>query len=195
VKLDADLTGLVATAPVKDGGILPAGLYKATLFSVEDGANFSGEPQWVAHFGDLVSVDGARYPLDLQRLYLDMPDPRVVGRPVPRDIDEAHRKFLSAQFRRLGDLRSFFEAFGYTADSDTDEIIGESCTIEIYHYSPTQGKNIGRTFAKIGKTMPVAAFDEARGDFHPAGPAADDAFAAPAPADANAPTLTDEPPF
>ena len=65
----------------------------------------------------------------------------------------------------FGRLKQVFNAFGYTPDSDTDEMLGEWVGVYVTQEVQQQGKNAGR---KVNDIQYVFEFDPADWDFDPA---------------------------
>lgn len=61
-----------------------------------------------------------------------------------------------------GSLKSTFEAFGYSVDSDTDEMIGEWATLSVDIEMASQGKRAGQ---RVNRVRGVAEFIPSEFDF------------------------------
>lgn len=130
-------TTIQKTEPVKETGgfqLLPTGRYRARLFDVEaKTAQGSGNPYWSIQFTDIRDFEGEQYP-GRQFYTLMLPQ----GPKPPKDFKgyDGNNKPLAEQWKsvqdgRKGKLAGFFAAFGFTADSDTDEMLGEECVISV----------------------------------------------------------------
>lgn len=129
----------VEKAEAMGGGfLLEPGRYAARLRSVtvRDGEEF---PYWIWEFEAIHNEDG---------------DPKP-GR-------QWNNTSLSPKSR--GFMKATFEAFGYSADSDTDEMIGEWVVLYIDQETQTQGKNAGRQRNTVTR---LAEFDPDEWDFDP----------------------------
>lgn len=148
-KLDAKTAKEVQnTAPASAGSLLlEEGLYAVQLLKVEEmeGNEF---PYWNWEFGNIHDQEGTRRP----------------GR-------QWNNTSLSPKSRAF--LSQTFEAFGYTSDSDTDELIGEWVVISVIQAIQAKGKNAGKTRNEVNGLLP---FKPEKFDFDPEEAAA--AFAA-----------------
>lgn len=61
-------------------------------------------------------------------------------------------------------LKETFEAFGYTTDSDTDEIVGEKCKIAVVQRVIESGARKGQMGNNVEKSMPLGDDDTADAD-------------------------------
>lgn len=129
-KLDAKTAKEVQnTAPASAGSLLlEEGLYAAQLVKVEE--NEGNEyPYWTWEFGNLHDQEGTRRP----------------GR-------QWNNTSLSPKSRAF--LSQTFEAFGYTSDSDTEEMIGEWVVLSVVQEIQAKGKNAGKTRNQVNGLMP-----------------------------------------
>jgi hypothetical protein len=127
-KLSNQITETVESAEASSGfELIKPGKYAAKLSGVEARETNAGNPMWVAEFSDITAADGTTIP-GRQWYNLNLPlDPNVV----PANYPKTPEKYAQAQALSAGRLKAFFEAFGYTADSDTDEMIGETAVITV----------------------------------------------------------------
>lgn len=152
-KLDKSQAKAVESAEKMEGGsfLLEPGRYAARLRSVveEDEKHFKDRqanasetifPYWEIQFDGIHDEDGHQRP----------------GRQF---------RNMSLSPKAAGFLKGFFEAFGYTPDSDTDEMLGEWCVIYVSQEPQAQGKNAGTMRNQIDR---FAEFDPAEWDFDPA---------------------------
>ena len=146
-KLDKKTQKRVEKAePIVGGNFepLPVGKYVGTLSKVEAQATNAGGSMWVAEFTDLHSLDGTTYP-GRQWYNLNLPDYGEMPadyRP-KRGTKSPEEAWEIAQSLAEGRLKAFFEAFGYTVDSDTDEMIGERCLVHVGRRTIQQGPRKG----------------------------------------------------
>jgi hypothetical protein len=133
-----------ATAPATAGKLLlDDGLYAAQLVKVEE--NEGNEyPYWTWEFGNLHNEDGARVP----------------GRQWNNTSTSPKSKAFMSQA---------FAAFGYTADSDTDEMLGEWVVLAVIQEIQTKGKNAGNLRNQVNGLM---VFSPEKWDFDPEAAAA-----------------------
>ena len=139
-KLKSVLAKKVAKAEAASGSILlPEGRYAARLLEVVQKEGQKA-PYWQWTFGDLHDEDGNSHP----------------GR-------QWNNTSLSEN--ALGFLKASFEAFGYTEDSDTDEMIGEWVVLHLIQEPIAQGRNAGQVRNAVSHLAP---FNEEDFDFDPA---------------------------
>ncbi len=139
-KLKSQLAKKVNNAGAATGSyLLPEGRYAARLLDVEqrEGAK---APYWRWKFGDLHNTDGESQP----------------GK-------QWNNTSLSE--KALGFLKATFEAFGYTTDSDTDEMIGEWVTLHLVQEQIATGNRAGEMTNSIQSLHPFNPDDF---DFDPA---------------------------
>jgi len=144
-KLASKIANATESAEVVHGGgdfePLPKGKYlaKLTEVSVRDEKNKYDAPQWSAEFQEIHTLDGEKQP-GRQWLNLTLPTTSKMH-PAYANGQEKWEKY---QAMLLGRLKAFFEAFGYTPDSDTDEMLGEwaviTLSISTIQSGPNQGK-------------------------------------------------------
>lgn len=118
----------VEKAEAVGGGFEPLkpGKYVATLSGVVAKTSAAGNPMWVAEFEDIHDLDGDKKP-GRQWYNLNLPTS-----PTPPDgYTKGADKWEQYQNLCAGRIKQFFEVFGFTVDSDTDEMIGERCVLRI----------------------------------------------------------------
>lgn len=138
-KLDKKVAKEVEDSEAMSGSfLLDSGRYAARLRKVTE---MPGEeyPYWDWEFDAIHDEKGTRHP----------------GR-------QWNRTSLSPKSR--GFLKATFEAFGYSADSDTDEMIGEWVVLYLEQEAQTQGKNVGKMRNFVARLAP---FDPDEWDFDP----------------------------
>lgn len=133
-KLTSKAAKVVEAAEAVHGGgsfePLKPGKYLAQLseVSVNDQADKYGAASWTAEFRNLISVDTKQSAPGRQWYRITLPlDPSKVPSNYEKDAD----KWEKYQAMVQGRLKAFFEAFGYTVDSDTDEMLGEWAVITL----------------------------------------------------------------
>ncbi len=132
-KLAAKVAKKVAKAEASSGEFqpLPPGKYLATLTEVEAKKSNAGAPMWVAEFEDITNSDDEVQP-GRQWYNLMLPQDKMPEDYKPkRSKKSPEEAWESYQELCHGRLKAFFEAFGYSTDSDTDEFIGEQCVLQI----------------------------------------------------------------
>lgn len=149
---------------------LPAGKYIATLAGVEERvAQSTKAPMWGIEMEDLQDLDGEEQPgRQFTNLVLPGDDNKM---PDDYEGNSRSKKSLEDQWANrneflAGKLKQFFEAFGYTTDSDTDELIGERCVIALSVETIGAGKRKGQLGNQITGFYPLDSvdFEDADGD-------------------------------
>lgn len=105
---------------------LKPGKYVATLSGVEAKTSNNGNPMWVAEFENILNSKGEKQP-GRQWYNLNLP----TTEKAPENYQNTQEKWETYQALCAGRIKSFFEAFGYTVDSDTDEMVGEQVVLTI----------------------------------------------------------------
>lgn len=114
---------------------LPEGLYLGTLVDVEVREGQKGE-YWSWKFGDLIAVeDDKLYPGHLWN---------------NTSLSEA------AAWK----LKEAFDAFKVPANTDTDELIGQSCWLTVSQRVIERGTRMGEVGNNIERLMPIGADEE-----------------------------------
>jgi len=154
-KLDKKTAAAVETTEAAHGGdfepIAP-GNYLARLAGVEarDETNKYDLTQWSAEFEEIHSLDGVRQP-GRQWLNLTLPG----GNTPPASYANGAEKWEKYQNMLRGRLAAFFEAFGYSSDSDTDEMVGEWALITIGIRTIQSGIRQGEKTNEVKDIQPV----------------------------------------
>jgi hypothetical protein len=131
-KLDSRLAQTIDNTEANHGSDfapLAPGKYLARLsdVSVRDEVNKYGAVQWSAEFEELHAIDTGERAAGRQWLNLTLP----TSNEVPGNYPKAPDKWESYQALLAGRLAAFFEAMGFTPDSDTDEMKGEWAVITL----------------------------------------------------------------
>lgn len=147
-------------ASVPEGGgfkPLPRGKYVGTLQSLEEAEGFFGEPVWKAVFGDIFSSSGESagrkklfYDLKLPQEAKDMPeDFKVPERYKGKSREEAWEAINDFHHAKL---KGFFNALGYTADTDTDEMVDDEARgfltvgVRTIKSGPNKGNQVNQVY-------------------------------------------------
>lgn len=120
-----------AASEAKDDGgfvLLPEGRYLGTLAEVEvlQGNEYD---YWNCTFRELMDESGKVWP--------------------GRQWDK-----VSMSPKSDWKVKQFFEAMGYTLDSDTDEMIGDKCVLHISQGIQEKGKNAGKMTNNVDRLAP-----------------------------------------
>jgi hypothetical protein len=139
--------------------LLKPGKYVAELTGVEAKASAAGNPMWVAEFSEIHNLDGERMPgrqwYNLNLPTTDTPPDGYVG----KGKKSAEESWAQYQALCSGRIKAFFEAFGFTPDSDTDEMIGERCVIQIGVRTIQQGARAGEQANSLNGVAPLDSVD------------------------------------
>lgn len=133
----------------------PAGRYLAKLAEVttRDQPNKYGMIMWNAEFQELFSLETEAPVPGRQWLNLTLPaDPK---KGIPSAYANGPEKWDRYQAMVTGQLKAFFQSFGYTVDSDTDELLGEYAVIELKVVTAQAGKNEGKLVNEISGVHPI----------------------------------------
>jgi hypothetical protein len=157
-KLTKKVAARVEKAQATTGDFEPItpGKYIATLSGVEAKTTNAGNPMWVAEFIDITSLRGEVQP-GRQWYNLNLP----IEGPMPADyVPKASRKSPEeawAAYQAMSDSRvkGFFEAFGFSVDSDTDELEGEKALITIGIRTIQQGDRKGEKVNSVNSIKAV----------------------------------------
>lgn len=151
-KLAAKVRKKVEKATAVSGEFEPLkpGKYIATLNEVDARNSNAGNPMWVAEFGDIENLDGETQP-GRQWYNLNLP---TTDTP-PEGYTKGKDKW--EQYQRLceGRLKAFFEAFGFTEDSDTDEMVGDQVVIILGVRTITNGPRAGERTNSVNGVAPL----------------------------------------
>lgn len=125
---------------------LPAGKYICTLAGVEDRKSAAGNDMWGIELEDLFDLEGNEQP-GRQFTNIVMAGPAKV--PDSYEGKPNSKKSIEEQWKSRNDfldskIKQFFTAFGFTTDSDTDEMIGERCVISLSVETIGAGKRQGQ---------------------------------------------------
>lgn len=170
-KLAKKIASKVDKAEATTGEFQPLspGKYVATLTEVEAKNSAAGAPMWVAEFEDITDSDGEVQP-GRQWYNIMLPIDKMPEDYKPKRSKKSPEEAW-AQYQDLthGRLKAFFEAFGFTPDSDTDEFIGEQAVLQIGIRTIQNGARAGEKTNSVNAVLP---YDEA--EWEGAGSAGDD---------------------
>lgn len=165
-KLQSKMAKRVSEAEVQTGDfpVWAPGKYIAELAAVEARVGKeSGNDYWSVEFNNVVSLDGEE---QTGRIWMNLglPNPNVKAVPeayqpsaaaLKRAEGDRAKAYASGQAFVAGRLHGFFEAFGYTADSDTDEMIGERCVIQVGVETQQRGAGAGKERNVVNNVFPL----------------------------------------
>lgn len=144
---------------------LAPGKYLAQLrdVSVRDQTNKHGAAVWSAEFHNLHALeDHVKAP---GRQWLNLTQPSPVGK-IPASYTNGPEKWEKYQAMLDGLLKGFFESFGYTVDSDTDEMLGEWAVITLKIRTIQSGPNEGKKTNEVTGIESIEDFDIDLADFN-----------------------------
>lgn len=136
---------------------MPAGRYVATLSEVEERTSKAGNKYWNCTFTDIENMEGETQPGRLWytvMLPIDkMPDDYKPGpKSKAATREEAWETY---QALTAGKIKAFFEAFGYSEDSDTDEMLGEQVILQVGIETIQQGERTGQKTNRVNAIRPL----------------------------------------
>ena len=133
-KLNKNLAKQADEAEVQDFSPLPEDTYRAKLLEVEQKeGRQSGKPYWNWTF-EVTEGDHTG-----RRLWV----------------------ITSLSEKALFKLKEVFQAFGYTTDSDTDEMIGEEVRLVVSQMVIEQGKRAGQIGNQVDQVLPLVEGESA----------------------------------
>lgn len=133
---------------------LAPGRYLAKLAEVTTAdPNKHGAVVWNAEFQNLISLETEAPAPGRQWLRLTLPSDPKKG--IPATYANGPEKWEKYQAMLLGLLKGFFESFGYTSDSDTDELLGEYAVIELGIRTIQSGAREGEKTNEVKGIYPV----------------------------------------
>jgi hypothetical protein len=150
----------------------PSGKYIGTLREVEERTGKeSGNAYWSVEFEDFVDLDGEKYPgrqwynvmLPISKMPKDylpkkMRDKGLAVSDLDDDqLEEREAAWENYQGMVAARIKEFFAAFGYTSDSDTDEMVGEQCIVIIGQQTQQVGQNKGKVVNVVNGVEPLAS--------------------------------------
>lgn len=174
-KLQSKLAKRVAKAEVQSGDfpVWAPGKYIAELAVVEARVGKeSGKDYWSVEFSNVVALDGEE---QTGRIWMNVSLPALDVTDVPdsyvpsaaalkRAKGDRAAAYASGQSFVEGRLHAFFEAFGYTPDSDTDEMIGERCVIQVGIETQQRGAGAGKERNVVNNVFALDTVDAVAGD-------------------------------
>lgn len=163
-KLDKKTAKTVNKAEAVHGGgnfePLEPGEYIAKLrdVTVRDNPDKYGQTQWSAEFDSLHSVETKTPAPGRQWMNLTIPH----GGDMPDNYTNGATKWESYQNMTYGRLKAFFESFGYTVDSDTDEMLGDYAVISVRQRTIQSGVREGQITNEVSgiRSLDDAGIDD-----------------------------------
>lgn len=162
-KLSKALQKKVADAEVQSGfSLLDPGKYIGTLAKVESKTSANDNVYWNAEFEKVTNLDGEESPgRQWYMMMLPTSDTPPEGyKPGGKEKDPA-KAWKMYQDLCASRIKGFFEAFGYTTDSDAEEMIGEQCLLTIGVETIQKGAKAGQETNRVNNVEPLDAVDGA----------------------------------
>lgn len=126
---------------------LTPGRYIARLSDVVAKVSSNNNPMWVWEFTDIHTMDGERQPG--RQWYTTMLPGGKKSATTPDD------KWATSQRLSAGRLKAAFEAFGYSLDSDTDEMLGEQVVLQLTIETINKGERAGQRTNRVAGLHPL----------------------------------------
>lgn len=150
---------------------LAPGKYLGRLAEVEATTSSNGNPMWSIQWDNIRDLEGNELP---GRQFFNLNFPTSAKRPEGWGEGPEHsrkrgtpdERWANYQERCKQQIHGFFLAHGYTVDSDTDEMIGEDCVLDLVIRTQEKGKNAGVARNEVDGFGPV---DEATAEAAGAG--------------------------
>lgn len=128
---------------------LKPGKYFADLREVEPKVSGNGNAYWNIQFENIRNMGGEKQP-GRQFYTLMLPIDEM-----PEDYEKGEEKWEQYQSLTEGRIKAFFEAFGYTVDSDTDEMIGDTAIIQVGIETIQRGARAGEKTNRVNAVLPL----------------------------------------
>lgn len=134
----------------------PPGKYIGRLKSVEAKTSTNNNPMWAIAWDNIRTLEGDEI-AGQQFFNLNFPtskEPKADWKPQdPKRLE----KWTSYQERCKAQIHGFFVAHGYTADSDTDEMLGEDCVLDVGIETQQAGARAGQARNVVNGFLPLDA--------------------------------------
>lgn len=150
-KLAAKDRKKVAKAEATGGGFEPLepGKYVGTLEAVEAKVSGAGNAYWNCVFTDITDLDGNQHP-GKQWYMVMLPIDTMPDDYTPKSSKKSPEEaWATYQALTAGRIKAFFEAFGYTVDSDTDEMVGDKAVLQIGIDTIQKGPKAGQPTNRV----------------------------------------------
>jgi hypothetical protein len=146
---------------------LTPGKYTGALMEVEEKTSQAGNKYWNITYNDLETIDGERVPGRQWYMLMltkdEMPENYKPGDRALKNADGNVEKAWEAYQQIVaGRIKEWFEAHGYSLDTDTDEMIGERAVLKIGVETINSGARAGERTNRVNAVLPLTG-DEATG--------------------------------
>lgn len=147
---------------------LPAGKYVGTLSAVEEKTSQAGNKYWNTEYSDLEDMDGDSKP-GRQWYILMLPSsmPEDYQIPPKSKFKTPEEAWDNYQNLVKGRIKAWFEAHGYTLDTDTEEMLGEQAILQLGIETIQKGPKTGQRTNRVNAVLPI-------GDHEPGSGSGDD---------------------
>lgn len=135
---------------------IPPGKYIAELEEVEATLSSAGNPMWKIKLQNIFDLEGEQQP---GRLFTNLNLP--TSDEMPDGYAKGPEKWKQYQDLCRGRLKNFFGAFGYSVDSDTDEMIGDRCIVTVGVRTIQGGPRMGQLGNEINGFAALDSVDGA----------------------------------
>lgn len=143
---------------------LPPGKYIAELSDVEAKTSGAGNAYWNAEFTNIHDLEGESVP-GRQWFMMMLPQGEMPEDYKPKNSKKSPEEaWKTYQDLTAGRIKSFFEAFGFTPDSDTDELIGERVVLQIGVETINQGPKTGQRTNRVNAVLPLDSVEFEEGE-------------------------------
>ena len=158
-KLSTQMAEIVQKSEGNTGDfpLIEVGRYFAQLAKVDVVDGSHGGVRWTGEFQNITDASGNSVS-GRQWYNLNLP----VAGVMPATYTNGEDKWEKYQAVSAARLKSFFEAFGYTSDSDTDEMIGESAVIDIEVRTIQNGPRRGELVNGIKNVLPTSKLESGK---------------------------------
>jgi hypothetical protein len=151
-KLNKKMAAAAEAAEISTGDfpLLDPGYYYVQLAEVEvkDG-NFA--PRWSAVLSNIHHAETLAEIPGRQWYNINVPG----DGPAPANYTKGDKTWANFQAMSLSQLHGFFEAFGYSTDSDTDEMVGEWAKAKVVIKTIDGGARKGEKTNEVRSLVPV----------------------------------------
>ncbi len=135
----------------------PAGKYVGTLSEVEARTSQAGNKMWNITYTDCVNMDGESFPgRQWYTLMLPQDERPDDYKPGPNSKEQDPEKAWEIyQNIVAGRISAWYEAHGYTEDTDTDEMLGEQAVLQIGIETIQKGAKAGEKTNRVNAVKPL----------------------------------------
>jgi len=135
----------------------PAGKYVGELSDVEVKVSAAGNAYWNITYTDCVNMDSESFPgRQWYTLMLPADEMPADYKPGPKAKEQDPEKAWEIyQNLVAGKIKAWFEAHGFTEDSDTDEMIGTQAVLQVGIETIQRGAKAGEKTNRVNSVKPL----------------------------------------